>query len=110
MWMGTVPFEGIVARVACHTNCLAVAHAKSFTVSAWKRQVSRPLPLSAVERPGPVSSGPTMVVMSSLWVTVASCARALAVSTSLGFCSTPVPLTIHPAGTSMFTSKVPKLL
>ncbi len=32
MWIGTGPFPGTVARVACHTNFFAVAHAKSLTV------------------------------------------------------------------------------
>jgi hypothetical protein len=49
-------------------------------------------------------------VTSSDPVTFASCARALAVSTSAGFCSTPVPLTIQPLGTVIFTSKRPKSL
>ena len=111
MWTGITPFVGMVARVACHTYCLAVAQAKSFTVSAWKRHTSRPLAFPiAVARPGPISSGPTMVVTASDCVTLASRSRAAAVSTCSGFCSTPVPLTIQPAGTSMFTSNVPKLL
>ena len=48
--------------------------------------------------PGPTSSSPTMVMTSSDSSTVASRSRAVAVSTSSGFCSTPVPLTIQPAG------------
>mgnify|MGYP003347333781 CR=1 FL=1 len=66
--------------------------------------------LDEAEAPAPASSAPTIVVTSSDAVTFASCARALAVSTSAGFCSTPVPLTIHPPGTGICTSKRPKSL
>ncbi len=111
MWMGTTPFPGIVARVASHTYFFAVAHAKSFTVSAWNFQVRRPLgPPASVAWPGPTSPGPTIIVTSSDCSACCNRSRAVGVSTSAGFCSTPVPLTIQPAGTVMFTSNVPKLL
>ena len=41
MWIGTGPLPGIVARVARQTNFFAVAHAKSFTMSATKCQTRR---------------------------------------------------------------------
>ena len=41
MWIGTGPLPGIVARVACQTKFFAVAHAKSFTMSATKCQTRR---------------------------------------------------------------------
>ena len=67
MCTGTTPLPGMVARVVCQTNFLAVAHAKSFTVSAWNFHVSRPeAPPIAVACPGPISSGPTIVVFASL--------------------------------------------
>ena len=66
MCTGTRPFPGIVARVACQTYVRAVAHAKSFTVSAAKCQTRRsPDGGAAVARPGPTSSGPTIVVTLS---------------------------------------------
>ena len=62
MWIGIGPLPGIVARVACQTNFFAVAHAKSFTVSATKCQTSRSPARGRL--PGPTSSGPTMVVIA----------------------------------------------
>ena len=108
MLMGTGPLPGIVARVAVQTNFFAVAQAKSLTLSATKCHTSRSP--GAVACPGPTSFSPTIVMTSSDSSTWVSRSRACAVRTSCGFWRTPVPLTIHPAGTSIFTSKRPKLL
>ena len=58
----------------------------------------------------PTSSAPTIVIVSSELRTRPSRSRAAAVRTCSGFCRTPVLLTTQPAGTSMLTSKRPKLL
>ena len=112
MWTGTAPFPGIVARVACHTNFFAVAHAKSFT-RVGDEVPDEPVAsrvARAVAWPGPTSSGPTIVVMR---VGVEHAREPLARVRRehlLRVLQQPVPLTIQPAGTSSRTSKRPKLL
>ena len=100
MLIGTGPCPGSSRASRATRNFFAVAQAKSFTVSATKCQTSRS-PGGASPGPGPTSSAPTIVITSSDSSTCVSRSRAVGVSTSCGFCSTPVPLTIQPPGTSM---------
>src|SRR5205085_6274306 len=110
MLNGTRPRVGMVALDASQTNWFDVAQAKSPTVSATKRQTNLPFVPGAVDLPGPRSAGVTILRVESDSTACGNRSRAVGVRTSLGFWRTPVAPTIQPAGTSMLTSKWPKLL
>ncbi|CAA9359426.1 MAG: hypothetical protein AVDCRST_MAG89-3642 [uncultured Gemmatimonadetes bacterium] len=95
----------MVARAASHRYRSEAAKAKSRTLSARKRQVRR-VP-GRVARPAARSASVTTRTVLSVVAARARRAAASEVSTSPGFCRTPVAPTRCPAGRVMATSKSP---